>query len=253
MLEMLPHRRARGFWLFSTTKPVESDCGADLLVILRHRTRRWSSLAIQAKKLYSNDRYQTMGGSDSIAQLGRLELFARQLRALPLYLLYNHTDAAHPKVHWHCRKCFAADQLGCTLVPSWHIHRMVQPWTARNFDLAHSVRESMPWRCAFDCPVAEWSIARLGFSSRAHYPDDSRRAHMSITREYEWRFEPLEAAWPEWLFDKHTSVLTKEEFERFRSELSGVSDSAELHFPNGSSRRDGPLYPERLLIVDQLE
>ena len=159
MLEMLPHQRARGFWLFSTTKPAEGVCGGDLLVIVRHQPRNWSLLALQAKKLYPNDRYQTLGGIESVAQLGRLERFARQLRAIPLYLLYNHTDAADPEVHWHCPKQFAADQLGCTLVPSWHIDQMIQPWTSRSFDLAHSITESMPWRCVFDCPDAIASLA----------------------------------------------------------------------------------------------
>ena len=40
-----------------------------------------------------NDRYPMLnGGPKCASQLDRLERFARQLHALPLYLLYNHSN-----------------------------------------------------------------------------------------------------------------------------------------------------------------
>ena len=44
VLDMLPHRHAKGFWLLPTTKPAEALCGADLFVAVRHQTGRWSPL-----------------------------------------------------------------------------------------------------------------------------------------------------------------------------------------------------------------
>ena len=253
MLEMLPHQRARGFWLFSTTKPAESVCGADLLLILRHRTRSCSWLALQAKKLYPNDRYGALGGQQSVAQLGRLERFARQLRALPLYLLYNHTNSASPAVHWHCPKRFAADQLGCTLVPSWHIRGMIQPRISRNFDLAHSVGQSIPWRCAFDCPAAGATLTGLAVRSQTQRPYEHLELHKTNLPAYDWTFDAFESPWPEWLFSKSTSELTKEDIDRIQRQLVEYADATGLDFPQDHARSDEPLYPARLLIVDQVE
>ena len=119
VLDMLPHQRARGFWLSPTTKQEEASCGADLLVAVRHRTGRWSRFVLQAKKLYPGDDYRMLnGGQKCFEQLDKLERCARQLRALPLYLLYNHTNSAQASQHWRCTQPFAAEQLGCTLVPS---------------------------------------------------------------------------------------------------------------------------------------
>ena len=119
VLDMLPHQRARGFWLRPTTKQEEALRGADLLVAIRRWTGRWSIFVLQAKKLYPNGKYVTLNRRRKcVDQLDKLEQCARQLRALPLYLLYNHTNYAQPSQHWHCLKPFTVEQLGCTLVPS---------------------------------------------------------------------------------------------------------------------------------------
>ena len=63
VLDMLPHQRARGFWLRPTTKPAEHRWGADLFVAVRHGTGRWSRLALQAKKLDpTHDCYRMLNG-----------------------------------------------------------------------------------------------------------------------------------------------------------------------------------------------
>ena len=231
VLDMLSHTHglAKGFQLEleQTTRLKESQCGADLLVIARHPTGRLFQLALQAKKLFpEEDRYQSFDAvTKSKAQLKTLEQFAQQNSALPLYLLYNHSDTAKVSKHWNCcQPSFDVDQLGCTLVPSRHILQLLcrraPPY--RNFDRAHSVSQSIPWRCVFDCPDAEKKIGQ-------------------IARRYSWGCEPIEAPWPEWLFRKSGSLLKPEDMDQIRNALTKVGRSPES---------DEPLYPARLLVVD---
>ena len=249
VLDMLPHQRARGFWLRPTTKHVEGWCGADLFVAVRHKTGRWSRFALQAKKLYPNDSYPMLnGGPKCTSQLDKLERFARQLHALPLYLLYNHSNTVQPSQHWHCSQPFAVGQLGCTLVPSWHIRRMINCPPPRNFDLAHNVSQSRLWRCAFDCPHAEKALIKMAFRTRHRDPNTPHAEH----RQYDWRFEPMEAAWPERLFRTSMEQLTRKDVDQIRSELSEFYRSVASAAPRESIRSDERwLYPERFLIVDR--
>ena len=248
VLDMLPHRRAKGFWLLPTTKRAEASCGADLFVAVRHQTGRWSRFALQAKKLNPYDnRYPALAHvSRSAEQLDKLERFARQLHALPLYLLYNHSDTARCSKHWHCLQPFDVAQLGCTLVPSWHMRYLVDHPPPRGFDSANSVSQSRPWRCVFDCRFAEDQLIQMAFPTR-HGDRDAPRAGPA---QYDWPFEPTEAAWPEWLFQASKTQLTRKDVNRIRSELSvrSVAEGA----PRDSFRSDERwLYPARLLIVDR--
>ena len=245
VLDMLSHRGTRGFWLDPQTKRDEGQHGADLLVTVRHQTGRWSQFAVQAKKLYPDNRYQMLNRvSESHIQLKKLERFARQYHALPLYLLYNHSQTAERSKHWHCHKRFAKRQLGCTLVPSWHIRRMLcRPPPPRDFDSAHNVSQSRPWRCVFDCPSADKELKKMAYSTRHRYPDNGPEKHA----EYDWRFEPMEADWPERLFRTSRTQLTRKDLDQVRSELSVAEDA-----PRDGIRLDeGWLYPARLLIVDR--
>ena len=249
VLDMLPHQRTRGFWLRPTTKHAEGWCGADLFVAVRHQTGRWSRLAIQAKKLHWDDYYPMLnGGPRCASQLKKLERFARQLHALPLYLLYNHSNTAQRSAHWHCSQPFAVGQLGCTLVPSWHIQRMIRRRPPRNFDFAHNVRQSKPWRCAFDCPDAETSLVQMAFRTRHRSP----RTSFDGYAQYNWPFGPMKAAWPERLFDPSMTQLTMKDVDRIRSELFEFNRFAADDAPGdfiGSNERW--LYPARFLIVDR--
>ena len=207
-----------------------------------------SLLALQAKKLYPDDRYRMLNRvTESLDQLEKLEEFARQFHALPLYLLYNHSNTAERSEHWNCcKQSFAERQLGCTLVPSWHIRRMLcRPPPPRDFDSAHKVKQAMPWRCAFDCPFADQPLIQMGFRDRNSYPDTPFDEH----REYGWRFDPMEAAWPERLFHTSKTQLTRKDMDQIRSDVSrSVAEEAPLE----SIRSDeGWLYPARLLIVDR--
>ena len=108
LLDMVPHQHTRGFLVVPPTKRDEGWCGADLLVAVRHQTGRWSLYALQAKKLNPDkNRYPALAYvSRSVEQLDKLERFARQLHALPIYLLYNHSDTVKRSHHWHCRRAF---------------------------------------------------------------------------------------------------------------------------------------------------
>ncbi len=255
VLDMLPHQRARGFWIRPTTKQAESLCGADLFVTVRRNTGLWSRFALQAKKLYPNECYMTLnGGQKCVSQLRNLELFARKLHALPLYLLYNHSKNIQQSQHWNCGQSFALGQLGCTLVPSWHIRRIMHYGPPRNFDLAHGINQSMPWRCVFDCPIAATSTARMAFRTDHRYLNTPSVAGAHGTRQYNWPTEPLESGWPEWLFDTEKTQLTLEDIDRIRSEISESYRITEDDDPRGFPESDTrPLYPARFLIVDQFD
>ena len=250
VLDMLPHQRTRGFWLSPTTKHTEHWSGADLLVAVRYPTGRWSRFAIQAKKLYPNDKYPMLnGGRKCASQLDKLERFAQQFHALPLYLLYNHSNTAQPSKHWHCSQPFDVGQLGCTLVPSWHIRRMICSPPPRDFDLAHSVSQSKPWRCAFDCPDAETSLIQMAFRTR--HPDPNTPCVGEP--QYDWPFEPMEKEWPERLFRTSMEQLTRKDVDQIRTELfefdRSVARYVQRDFFESEERW---LYPARLLIVDRL-
>lgn len=250
VLDMLPHQRAKGFWLRPIAKHAEASCGADLFVAVRHPTGRWSRFALQAKKLDPDDDWYRMFKwvQKSIDQLEKLEEFARQLHALPLYLLYNHSKTAQPSEHWHCPLPFDLGQLGCTLVPSWHIREMLRRPPPRNFDRAHKVSQSRPWRCAFDCPDAETALRQMAFRPRDRSPHTAFDGH----RQYNWHFEPMETAWPERLFHTSRTQLTRKDVDRIRNDLSGVGRASAEYRPFESAESDERwLYPARLLIVDQ--
>ncbi len=248
VLDMLPHERSRGFWLRPTTKHAESRCGADLFVVVRHHTGRWSRLALQAKKLYPEDNYRMLSsGRKCTRQLDKLERFARQLHALPLYLLYNHSNTAQCSEHWHCSQPFAEDQLGCTLVPSWHVRWMICRRQVRSFDLAHKILQSKPWRCAFDCSDAETSLTRMATCGQ----DRKGIGPPAQDTQYDWRFGPMERAWPEWLFRTRITQLTRKDLDRIRMELAEVNGPGSVESLQDSVGPDEEwLYPARLLIVD---
>ena len=255
MLDMLPHQRAKGFWLMDTSKRVESVTGADLLLAVRGFFG-WALYALQAKKLYPDDRYAGLNsGRRTREQLGKLNRFARQVHAFPLYLLYNHSDTASGQ-HWHCRRLFDTDQLGCTLVPSWYVKQLVELNGRRrkSFDLLNRCSDSMPWRCLFDCDT---TCRRLERFFRGSVPFRRPKGASAVPRDESgeddwWPVERLRAPWPEWLFDESTSTLTLESFDQLRAEISEVHGVDGAVVDLNSRDFDDRLYPARVLVVDQL-
>lgn len=124
---------------------------------------------------------------------------------------------------------------------------MIYRSSPRDFDLAHNVSQSRPWRCAFDCPDAETELVQMGFRAGHHSLDTP----LDRYRQYDWPFEPMEAAWPERLFRTSRTQLTRKDVDQIRRGLSEfnrfVADDASRESIGSNERW---LYPARLLIVD---
>ena len=154
VLDMLPHRSVNAFTIHHPTKPQESLIGADLLICIRYPGGSGRRLALQAKKLYPTGRYDALDHKDTSGtrQIDKLDRFARWWGAVPVYLLYNHVDPLpfHPQC-WHCCRDRDAEQLGCTLVPTWCIRQAIGHRGGRTFPSIHAHEPNRPWRCVFDC------------------------------------------------------------------------------------------------------
>ena len=140
----------------------------------------------------------------------------------------------------------------CSVVPirrarfRLHIREMIQPRMARKFDFAHSVSHSIPWRCAFDCPTAADTLTGLASRSRTKVPYEQLELYKTNVPAYDPTFE---SPWPDWLFKKSTSELTKEDIDRIQSQIAEYTDAAGPDLPQDHASSDKPLYPARLLIV----
>ena len=157
ILDMLPHRKVNGFSIHHPTKAEESLFGADVLLFVRYPGGSGRRLALQAKKLYPTGRYEALEHKDAsgTSQIDKLDWFARRWGAVPAYMLYNHVDPLPPfKAHWHCCGAHDAEQLGCTLVPSWCVRDAIRIRGGRNFRAIHANEPTRPWRCVFDCANA---------------------------------------------------------------------------------------------------
>ena len=167
VLDMLPHQRVNGFSIRHLTKQEESLFGADLLLCIRYPCGSGRRLALQAKKLYSTGRYGALAhtGVSGVDQIDRLDQFARRWGAASAYLLYNHVDPLPlDQSYWHCCRPHKAEQLGCTLVPSWSIRQAIGSRGGRTFRKIHEREPNRPWRCVFDCekPIQQVDeLARL--------------------------------------------------------------------------------------------
>ena len=154
VLDMLPHQRMNAFSIHHPTKQEESLIGADLLLCIRYARGSGRRLALQAKKLYPTGRYDALTHKDAsgVHQIDLLDQFARRWGAVPAYLLYNHIDPLSPLTsYWHCCRPHAAEQLGCTLVPTWSIRQAMDFRGCRTFREIHARVPNRPWRCVFDC------------------------------------------------------------------------------------------------------
>ena len=136
-----------------TTKPEEAEIGADYEWWIGHDSIGWIRMAVQAKKLnLHRQQYNFRHTSkNNVQQIDRLDTYARKVRALPLYCLYNHSDFAEHQVHWRCaQRPFDENDLGCTVAPSRTIRRLVRG--QKNFRYLHTYGRAIPWRCLVSCP-----------------------------------------------------------------------------------------------------
>ena len=109
------------------SKPVEAYIGTDYEWWVGHDQIGWIRLAVQAKKLVL-DRQQynfRHANKSNIQQIDLLERYAKKVRALPLYCLYNYSNNVDSQGHWRCGlRPFEEKDLGCTVVPSRTIRRL---------------------------------------------------------------------------------------------------------------------------------
>jgi len=272
VLDLVSQAPNRNLKIFPTSKIKEATQGTDLVVCVHRGGTKADVYAIQAKKLYPSGQYDALNarsGNTSQLQINTLERYAAAIKAIPLYLLYNHVDGlVSPQTHWHCCKSFDKEQFGCTLAPSWCIRRAISFRGCRTFDYIHSCRvvrgrkidqTALPWRCAFCCPgKCCWEQIRAkaeeshgDFLKLGRFSDGSQS---EILRDL--NFESGQMTWPGNLWEHDSSFPSsrdmesqcKEEIlELFGSRIE-VTDEAGSRLPPNTR-----LLPRWLLLVGGAE
>ena len=233
--------------LFQTTKRDEAVRGTDLEIYVHVGNRRAIILAVQAKKLdKSTGRYLKLNanaGKNNGRQIDVLEKYARQIGAIPLYLLYNYVDSFNSQMTWHCRRQPDRTQMGCTLVPSCRIHDVLSwPRGRRNFDGIHIFADAVPWRCILDCPRG------LDLSAPCVEEVEGYTGDRSLLAETK---HAIEGRWPESIWERgDNSPLSLDEL----SILHGGHDvrllnNAAMDYGESEPR----LVPRRVLLINQQE
>ena len=237
---MLPHRRTNAFSIYHPTKPEESLFGADLLLCIRYPAGSGRRLALQAKKLYPTARYNALDHKDASGkrQIDTLDRFAQWWGAVPAYLLYNHVDPLpYHTPYWHCCRAENAEQLGCTIVPTWCIRQAIGSRGGRTFPAIHSYAQSRPWRCVFDCDKPIQQVDEL-----ALLQPEPRIAHDKVVfhqQSPDWLQTDSDAF--DSLLEIHESLST-EDLRRFLPRL--------VKQPDKEARDTELTYPRRILVVD---
>lgn len=267
LLDFVNGMPAQRFRLYQFTKQEESRYGADIEIVVEDGGRA-VVFAVQAKKLSRCGRYDSLNAKTSGTnrhQIDVLENYSSQIGAIPFYLLYNHTDK--PQQSWHCCQKFDEKQLSCTLVPSWEIRRAINKRGSRTFDAVHSRKSALPWRCLFVCPYPGWR--KLVHEARQSLTQTSKQ--IGNFRDYDWLTVALETiavgsrssggeeegllgwqgdhnatrnAWPEWLWDRDSTILSSEDAYRLRR---GRQRSVRAQFAAVTDVSE-PLLSRRLLL-----
>ena len=228
------------FSIHHPAKPQESLIGADLLICIRYPGGSGRRLALQAKKLYPAGRYAALDHKDmsGTRQIDKLDRFARWWGAIPAYLLYNHVDPLpFHTPYWHCCRDPDAEQLGCTLVPTWSIRQAIRLRGGRTFPSIHAHEPSRPWRCVFDCDKPIEQVDELALSK-----PELQTAHGKAE---------FHRQSPEWL---HTDSTVFDSLLEIREPVSTKDLQALLpHHVNLPHERPTDTeftYPRRILAVD---
>lgn len=270
LLDFAREMSAQQFRLYAFTKQEESQCGADIEIIVNIGGTRAVTFTVQAKKLSGYGRYDSLNAKVSGTnqyQLDVLERYSRQIGAIPFYLLYNYAKMSHQS--WHCCQKFDEKQLGCTLVPSWEIRRAIKKHGSRTFHAIHSRESALPWRCLFDCPYPGWrklvheagrSLWQLSEQEVDDFQDygwmdfEPRRAggpKSSWSEDDElqgWRGADYgtEGTWPAWLWEREEPVLSSEDARLLMQKRQRM---ASVQVESGAVRDPfEPLHPRRLVL-----
>lgn len=224
-----------GIRVFQTTKRDEAIYGTDFEILIRARGNSAWHYVIQAKKLY-NGKYKNFSTKSSARpvpsgsgqapgrlyrplQIDLLESRARQVGAIPYYILYNFCPSPCSTSHyWHCSQFCDESQFGCTLAPSWIARKAVRNHR-QDFDFVHKQPGAIPWRCLFDCPFTQsWGVPwtfcapleenrtlrTISSDRRTDQSDSSTESTLETPYSYDWiPREPKAGAWPEQLPDEH--------------------------------------------------
>ena len=237
--------------VFQTPKLREAKTGTDLEVSVNIGGGKAFKYAIQAKKLYPGGRYphlKSKVGRSGRLQLDVLEHYAKTNGVLPYYLLFNYVDQVVKTQHWHCCQSLDENQLGCTLVPSWHVRRATEQRGCRTFAFLHSIPEALPFRCRFDCPCdARWDRKREaeGFRFESHeYANTSREAP-------DWwkDLERRNHEWPEWLWGRENPQISMDDVRRLWPELTSNILESSLSVEHPREPRARLPIPRRILLI----
>ena len=236
--------------LFQSTKPQESHQGTDLEIRIHVGGQRAIVVALQAKKLYQNGRYKYLDRASKFSplrQIDLLERYARKVRGIPFFLLYNFSNLPNLGPYWHCCQAQDEPQLGCTLVPSWQIRKIISARSKRTFSSLHSSLGALPWRCLFDCPGGSGaSFSDRLRDSLARYREDVHLRELVPLHAYDWLeyIGSVESAWPDWLWERVQPNLELEDLIRLQTEETRFQDA-------GWIGKDAlpKLVPRRLLLV----
>lgn len=133
----------------------ESRFGFDLELWIGSK-EGWYRYAVQAKKLGSNGRYNSLRqlvGTPPAFQIRLLRAYAHAEEAIPLYCFYNHFNVvtARPQRCWHCELQYDLEQLGCTVVPLFLVEKVHDRRVGKTFDVLHEPRQALPIRCLVRC------------------------------------------------------------------------------------------------------
>ena len=236
--------------LFQSTKHQESYRGTDLEIRIHAGARRAFVVVVQAKKLYSHDRYQQLNRASKfppLRQIDLLELYARRVRAIPFFLLYNFSTHPNLRPYWHCCKPLDPPQFGCTLVPSWEVRPAMAPGAKKTFSSLHTSSGALPWRCLFECPARPGARFpdRLN-DSLADYRRDRHTRDVDPQQDFDWLEDigPVHNAWPDWLWTRAQPTLDSEDLARLQAEERHLDHVVWI----GKDELRG-VVPRRLLLV----
>lgn len=259
ILDLVSRSPNRNLMVFPTSKIREATQGTDLVICVHRGGTKADIYAIQAKKLYPPGRYGALkarSGNTSKLQIDTLERYAMAIKAVPLYLLYNHIDnLVSPQIYWHCCQPVDIEQFGCTLTPSWCIRDAISFRGCRTFEHMHSNRATLPWQCAFCCPgLRPWEQVRARakeshdiFLNRGYFSSGSRS---EILRDI--NFESGHGVWPGNLWEQGAPFPTVRDMKsRCKEEILGLFGSRiEVTDEIGETYSpDMPLLPRWLLLV----
>lgn len=237
--------------MFQTPKLREAKTGTDLEVLVNIPGGKTFRYAIQAKKLYANQRYDHLNapaGTSGRLQIDVLENYAKTNGVLPYYLLFNYVDYVKKLQYWHCCQSLDENQLGCTLVPSWRVRQAIETRGCRTFDFLHLIPEALPFRCRFDCPLdARWDRKREAERIRSGFHEQSNTSREAPDW---WKgLERREHEWAEWLWRRENPQLSMNDVRKLWPELA--SDTLEtprsVMHPREPSA-DLPI-PRRILLI----